>query len=512
MKRIISIMLVILLLGSVSFAETSEARKMTPEEQAYNIYLDIACVYEYGVRYLEEMGRIWEIALSAKDVKEVNNLCYFDCFPQEPLSSLYLMYMNKYGYSENELRQLSSSNDVFSVTEKTDLVWAVLALEVESGYLKSPKVLKVYLDRAFDNIRTLMAADKEYAFLSELKDYYKDAVLLYEYIADFKDNYTGFSEKLDDFKSGEKSWKVDFEFIFDPAGYSYVSEVRAAQSNKERKQIYDQATVLEAKRDYAGAIELYWECRWEDAFERIEVCHKAIEYATAESYQDAGEYREAYHLFISLGDYLDSMLRAEECGARFFSAQCTRGDFSYSIDFDCDSNKNIIFKKSNHSTFPTETVYVYENGKLVSSTETGIGSYTDGTVASTYTTQTSYNEYGDPVIAHCQYKNASTGKNTVKLTTTWDYSYDAQGFKTAAVMNQETLSPDYPAKYEYEFEYENNRIIKRNCYITTGNLQGELYTITTYEYDDAGRILCEISTYYTDTFDGMREVTEYDYR
>ena len=57
MKRIISIMLVILLLGSVSFAETSEARKMTPEEQAYNIYLDIACVYEYGVRYLEEMGR-----------------------------------------------------------------------------------------------------------------------------------------------------------------------------------------------------------------------------------------------------------------------------------------------------------------------------------------------------------------------------------------------------------------------------------------------------------------------
>lgn len=277
MKRIISIVLAILLLGSVSFAETSEAREMTSEEQAYNIYLDIAYVYDYGVRYLEEMERIWEIALSAEDVDAVNNLSYMDCFPQVQMFSLISLLTDKYGYSENELKQLSFSNDVFSVTEKTDLVWAVLALEEESGYLKNPSVLKVYLDRAFGNIRTLMAADKEYALLSELKDYYKDAVLLYEYIADFKDNYTGFSEKLDEFKRSKSSWEVDFEFLFDPSGYSYVREIRAAQQDEENKRNYDRALVYENEGDYRNARDYYWLCKgYEDAFDRMSSCTEKI--------------------------------------------------------------------------------------------------------------------------------------------------------------------------------------------------------------------------------------------
>ena len=277
MKKIISIMLVILLFANVSFAEASKEREMTPEEQAYNIYLDIACVHEYGVRYLEEMERIWEIALSAKDVDAVNDLSYMECFPQVQMFSLISLLTDKYGYTSDELSLRILNSNVFSVTEKTDLVWAVLALEEESGYLKSPSVLKVYLDRAFDNIRTLMAADKESAFLSELKDYYKDAVLLYEYIVDFKDNYTGFSEKLDEFQRGNSSWKVDFEFLFDPAGYSYVSELRAAQQEEENRRNYNRALVYENEGDYRNAREYYWLCKgYEDAFDRMNSCTEKI--------------------------------------------------------------------------------------------------------------------------------------------------------------------------------------------------------------------------------------------
>lgn len=321
MKRIISIMLVILLLGSVSFAETSEAREMTPEEQAYNIYLDIAYVYDYGVRYLEEMERIWEIALSAEDVDAVNNLSYMDCFPQEQLFSLYLLYTEKYGYTSGELTLLFINSNVFSVSEKNDLIWSGLDLETEAKYLKEPAVLKEYLDRAMGNIRELMATDREYLFLSDLKDYYKDAVLLYEYIADFKDSYTGLTTKLDNYKASKSSREVDFEFAFDPNGYPYVNEVRALQQNEEYKKTYNQAVALENSGDYVGALNLYWQCSlYEDAANRIAVCRNNIletNYQTATTYEQDGNYKDAIDIYSSLRNYKDSPKRFCSCSYQY---------------------------------------------------------------------------------------------------------------------------------------------------------------------------------------------------
>lgn len=512
MKKLISMLLILLLSFNISFAETSEFREMTSDEQAYNIYLDIAYVYEYGVRYLEEMERIWDIVLSTKSVEEINKLCYFDCLSQESLMSLYSMLISKYGYSEDELRQLSFSSDVFSVSEKTELIWVVLGLGEASGYLSSPSKLKGYLDRAFGNIRTLMANDKEYVFLSELKEYYKDATMLYEYIADFNDNYTGFSVKLDSFNTSKSSWEIDFEFIFDPAGYSYVSEVRTAQQNKENKKVYDQATILEANGDYEGAIELYWECRWyEDALKRIEVCNESIanaelhnQYASAVSYQESGDYSNAYKIFNSLGDYLDSSSRAAECFPHLplASAQFTRyksdGEDvnSYSIIFNCDSAGNIIFKKINHATFPTETTYVYENGKLVNSTESGIASYTGIEIDATYTKQCTHNEYGDPITEHYQVTSVLLKKVTIDTTKTISYIYDAYGKKINEITSTNSAT----------YEYENDKVVKQSRFLS----DGKLYCATVYEYDEFGRILRETCTYYQG-LEGYYDVTEYIY-
>lgn len=310
MKRILSIILAMVLCCSVAFAKTADPREMTSDEQAYNIYLDIAHVYDYGVRYLEELGRIWEISLTAKDVDAVNKLCYMDCFTNEPLSSLYEMYLGKYGYSMDEIRQRSLSRNVFAVSEKTDLIWIVLDLELEAKYIESPATLKKYLDRAMSNIRSLMAVDREYPFLSELRAYYKDAVMLYEYIVEFKDNYAGFSEKLDTYKTNKSSWKIDFEFIFDPAGYAYVEEVREAQQDEEYKTIYEKALAYETDGDYESARANYWLCsRYEDAFSRMQACAEKInaERAAAEQAaeeQDLALRREKYkHIDAHTGKY-----------------------------------------------------------------------------------------------------------------------------------------------------------------------------------------------------------------
>lgn len=528
MRRIAAILLMLLLLLNTGIAE--ETRQFTADEQAYNAYLDITNAYTESVKYLKEFRELQNTSLALESVSDMDQYWFEYTFltragsvndERVPRLACFLsLAEEKYGLENyTDLYHTFMKLIVVCGNKTTSVVSAGLALAQESRYLKTAEDIQGYLDDAMNGIRTLMRIDREYPFLKDLQEYYKEAVLVSEYIDRTTDYYAEFSKTVDTYIEALRSWEIDFEFIFDPAGFSYVDEVRSARWNEERKQLYDQATVLEANGDYDGAIDLYWESRWEDAVERIAACHKAQEYAAAAqkyeeaaSCQEAGAYRDAYSLFISLGDYMDSGLRAEECHAHFFSAKVTRGDFSYSIDFDCDANKNVIFKKENHSKWPKETVYEYENNKLVSSTETGIGSYTDGKVGSTTTTQTSYNEYGDPVVAYCQYQNASTGKNTVKLTTTWDYSYNDQGLKTAAMKNQETLSPDYTPKYEYNYEYENNRLTRENCYIANGDLQGELYIITTYEYDDSGRILCETSTYCAGDLDGFQVVTEYDYQ
>jgi hypothetical protein len=302
MKKLLLMLLVFLLFCNIAFAETSDSREMTSDEQAYNIYLDIAHVYEYGVRYLEELGRVWEISLNAKDVDAVNKLCYMDCFTQEPLSSLYEMYLGKYGYSIDEIRQLSLSRNVFAVSEKTDLIWSVLELEVEAKYVETPAALKVYLDRAMSNIRSLMSADREYPFLSELQAYYKDAVMLYEYIAEFKDNYSGFTGKLDTYRTNKSSWEIDFEFIFDPSGYAYVEEVRKAQQDEAYKTIYERAVAYETDGDYESARENYWLCSsYEDAFDRMQACAEKInaEIAAVEQAEEEAE-RAAYEQDLAL--------------------------------------------------------------------------------------------------------------------------------------------------------------------------------------------------------------------
>jgi len=558
MKRLISMLLVLLLSCGTAFAETTESREMTSEEQAYNIYLDIAHVYEYSVRYLEEMGRVWEIVLSAKDIEEINDLSYLDCFPQEPMSSLYSMYLSKYGYSVDELRQLSFSSDVFSVSEKTDLIWVVLALEEESGYIDSPHALKASLDRAFDNIRTLMAADKEYAFLSELKDYYKDAVLLYEYIADFKDNYTGFSAKLDTFKTNKSSWEVDFEFIFDPAGYRYVSEIRAAQQKEENKKNYDRALAYEKEGDYTNAREYYWLCNgYEDAYDRMSACTEKIsaetakaeqaaaeqaaaekaaaeaeaarvaqEYEEAIEFEKAGKYEEALAIYQSLGDYEDSKERCNLCtiyvkaiaayGAdglkenakiiNTYSVTYTnhngqRGVHSeYEMIYSYDEQGNLISKEKIGSLPQKETYVVDAHGNVVKGNASGNWASES---KYTFVSTTEYDEIGNLIKETTTYTSPDNWiyKNGSRYVTEYQYTYGANG----EILSKKVYSDGSLTRtYYYEYEYDKDGRVASSIEKTDS---GKLKYITHFYYDGVGLLIHQTRAPLNPEDDSMYQIT-----
>lgn len=279
MKKIITIMLAIMLFCSTTIAETTTPRELTSDEQAYNAYLDIAHVYEYGVLCLEELGRMWKIAQDAPSVDYINDLSIVMCFPVDILTPIITLYLSKYSLDVGAAQSMCYEPLTSSATEKTDIVWSALELEIEAKYLEDPETLKMYLDNALKKIRALMASDKEYPFLSELQAYYKDAVMLYEYIAAFSDNYASFTTKLSNFQKSKSSWEIDFGFIYDPTQYAYVEEVRYAEQQERYKALYERAVYYESVGDYESARDYFWLGKDYDKgnfYDHIDICNEKI--------------------------------------------------------------------------------------------------------------------------------------------------------------------------------------------------------------------------------------------
>lgn len=318
MKQIFILVLMLVLLGCTAIAESTPTREFTIDEQAYDVYLDISYVMDNTVEYLEELRRLWDIALHAESVEDANNLELIECISEDYLVSITHMYLTKYGYSDSEYEQRMFSGPDIKFKEKTDLIWYYLALGIEARYLVSMDSLKPYLDDAMSGIRSIMATDREYPFLKDLQNYYKETVLIHGYASDFNDNYTGFDSKLDSYKTSRDSWSIDFEFIFNPEEFKYVREVRTTESEEKKKEIHTLAASLENSGDYVGAINLYWQCRdYSDSLERLIACQNSIKeekYQVAVEYENSEVYPTAVILYEELGNYKDSSARKLHCG------------------------------------------------------------------------------------------------------------------------------------------------------------------------------------------------------
>lgn len=263
-----------------------------------------------------------------------------------------------------------------------------------------------------------------------------------------------------------------------------LAEAAKVAAEVAREAAYQNALALESASDYDKAIELYKEFDdYKDTPERIRICT----YQKATTLLAAERYFEAYGLFISLGEYKDSTERAFEIRSFLpaVSAQYTlyvdkEAWTTYSIDFEYDAGGNRVFQKNNNKSNPVETSYEYENGQLICSTESGVASLQDGDITETYTKQRTYNEQGDSIKEYVQY---------------------------ISVLRQEVIR-DRTDVYSYTYEYENERISKKTCYLS----DGKSYYDVICEYDDYGRLLRETTAYTANTYRSMQtEVVEYHY-
>ena len=327
-KPFVIIFMLILAITSFAFAESNNEllRDFTADEQAYDVFLDLSHVFDYGVRYLDEMDRLWSSTMSMSSVADVNSSWFYDTFlfnngnaNVERLSVLLQYNSIRYGNAMDEPIKLYTpfSELMSGRTKATDAIWAGIAMEIDAHYLEAPKMLKEYLDNAMAGIRTLMRIDRNYPFLEDLQNYYKEAALLYEYIDNFEDNYTSFNSKRDDFSKNRSSYAIDFQFIFDTTSgeYAYVQEVRANEVAERNRMGWEKAQGLEDAGDYEGAIALYWEYYSAASVKRIDACREIMQvpYQNALRKEQEGDYEGAIIIYESMNGYGDSKERIKEC-------------------------------------------------------------------------------------------------------------------------------------------------------------------------------------------------------
>ena len=325
MKRLFILVLTLILLGCTAIAESAPAREFTVDEQAYDVYLDISTVYKEGVHYLEELGFLWDCALKMKSSSDAHDLWFSTTY----LASDFARYAalsryatDKCDYSDpKELYPLFSSLLSSKGDNATSIVWAGLELEHNAKYVKYAEDLQPTLNEAMAGIRSIIALNRDYPFLTDLKNYYKEASYLLDYIDNFEDNYSGFQNMLATQQKNQSSFEIDFEFIFNPADFAYVTEVRYAEQQTKYKAIYDRAVALENNQQYDKAINTYWQCiHYSDAAERIRTCRTSIElveienrYQTAVLKESTGDYHSAIDIYKELEEYKDCKERILVC-------------------------------------------------------------------------------------------------------------------------------------------------------------------------------------------------------
>lgn len=321
MKHFFSFLLVFVLLMSSAIAETpgeQETRAFTADEQAYDVYLDITQAYSDSVLYLEELGILWN-KVNETGSKKIDYLWVSDYVAAdfERFVALQRYTESFYGISDAQdmLIQLFSLTN--TVEEKTDVIWLYLSILKDANYIRKEADIKQNLDDAMAGIRSLMAMDRSYPFLGDLQSYYKEAVMLHNYIADFSDNYTGFTAKLEEYQTNKTSREIDFEFIFNPDDFDYVREVRDAEKMEAIEVSYQHAIELENNGKYSEAIALFMTLGlYKDCNEHISRCRAAIsesKYQEAYALESQGRYAEAAEIYKAIKECKDSADRAAYC-------------------------------------------------------------------------------------------------------------------------------------------------------------------------------------------------------
>ena len=283
----------------------------------------------------------------------------------------------------------------------------------------------------------------------------------------------------------------------------FVLSGAAAESAAEQLQeMYSQAELAMALGDYAGAaenesgyliakrmeesgsyeeaIEAYGKLgEYKDSADCIERCREAL-YKKALESEEKKEYSKAHSIYAYLGNYKDCMERR----AGLFVVTAKYVDSSSTIYYTYDDNNVLIYAKNDSEKWPYEITYTYEDGKLVSSLETGISGRTQaGEVSPTYEKTIYYDEWGNQTKVVRVSTDLAYNKDAIKKhEETYEYVYDEQGhiLKGAIYSDGEFIS-EYTLRYVFD---EFGRIAER--YQTTGGV--EKYKLI-YTYNEDGLLV-----------------------
>lgn len=237
MKRIICFALILSMLTGVgNFSACAQsASDYTADELAYIAYVDIGSVYYSGLSYLDVLGGLWESLLDKDTWDDVNSAWLLEYqaanmdFNESIRRNMLLVRLanEKFGYEDAKaflntstlIDEIKKEAEKYYSNDPMQTIFIMLEWAQEIGYLKSTEDFENELKMGMDVIRKLMVLDAQYAYLNVLKEYYKEASAIYEYLADFSDNYISFTEKLKQYHASYDSWEIEFDFMLGSDAY-----------------------------------------------------------------------------------------------------------------------------------------------------------------------------------------------------------------------------------------------------------------------------------------------------
>lgn len=237
MKKIICALLIMTMLVSAGnvCALAEGSGNYTADELAYVAYLDIGSVYNSCLQYLNRLNGLWESLLNVKTFDDIDSgwLLEYRAANMDTTESmqrnLFLTRLGraKFGVEDTNaflngtafVDAIKTEAAARGMTDPRSTIWIVLGWAEESGQLASKEVLENGLKNGMDVIRMIMSLDSNYVNLNTLKNYYKDASQLHNYVADFSDNYLDFQDKLKQFQEEYDSWEIEFDFALGTDAY-----------------------------------------------------------------------------------------------------------------------------------------------------------------------------------------------------------------------------------------------------------------------------------------------------
>lgn len=243
MKKIVSLILLVAMLVCVSncavYAENTST--YTADELAYTAYVEIGAVYHNSIRYLNTLGGLWE-SLADKDTwDDVNGAWLLEYraadgdFNESIQRNLLLVNLaEKFGFEDSKafinsttlIDAIKEEATVRNLTDPKSAVFILLEWGQEVGYLKSEETFEAELEIGMEAIRMIMGIDANYAYLNTLKDYYKEASAIHDYLVDFSDDYISFTSKMEQYQANYDSWEIEFDFILGTDAYKTYGDAK----------------------------------------------------------------------------------------------------------------------------------------------------------------------------------------------------------------------------------------------------------------------------------------------